>query len=176
MPQQFTILTIFLVIAIILFIGFAIFAVQGRKGPDDYHEIHDVGYKIRRYWFICLVVVLVGVLGATLPHLPYPMINKPAAGTKVTTVNVKGIQFGWMIQDVPIKAGEHILFRVTSEDVNHDFMVEDPKGNIIAQVQAMPQVTNNLYIVFPKPGTYTIRCGELCGLYHTDMLNTIEVS
>lgn len=175
MPQQYVILTIFLVIAVIIIAGFVISALQARKGPDDYHDIHVKGYRIRRYWFIFLLVLLVGTLGATLPHLPYPMVTKPSAGTKVTTINVEAIQFGWMIDDTPIHAGEHIRFRVTSQDVNHGFMIEDPKGNIIAQVQAMPTVTNDLFVTFDKPGNYTIRCGELCGLYHTDMLSAIEV-
>lgn len=181
MPQQFVILIIFLAVAVLLAIGFIVSALQARKGPEDYHEIHVKGYRIRRYWFIFLIVVVVGGLGATLPHLPYPMVQKPASGTEVTTVDVTALQFGWIMNDPDgnkvksVKAHDHIQFRVTSDDVNHGFMIEDPKGNIVAQVQAMPEVTNDLYVTFDEPGTYTIRCGELCGLYHTDMLGQLTV-
>lgn len=175
MTQQFVILTIYLILAFLIAVAFIVTALQARKGPDDYEKIHHTGYRIRRYWFIFLLVVVVGGLGATLPHMPYPMVTKPASGTKVTTVNVHGMQFGWLIDDVPLRAHRPILFRVTSDDVNHDFMIENSQGEIIAQVQAMPTVTNDLYVTFDHPGTYTIRCGELCGLYHTDMLGSIEV-
>ncbi len=181
MPRQFVILIIFLVVSVLLALGFIISARQARRGPEDYEAIHDTGYRIRRYWFIFLIVVVVGALGATLPHMPYPMAQKPAEGTQVTTVDVTALQFGWMLNDEngdklkSVKAHDHIRFRVTSEDVNHGFMLEDSKGNIVAQVQAMPEVTNDLYFTFDEPGTYTIRCGELCGLYHTDMLGQIVV-
>lgn len=181
MPQQFVILIIFAVVAGLLATGFVLSALQARKGPEDYHEIHDKGYRIRRYWFIFLIVVVVGGLGATLPHLPYPMVQKPSAATPVTTVDVTAMQFGWQMSLAggdrleTLRTHDHIRFRVTSDDVNHGFMIEDPKGNIIGQVQAMPEVTNDLYFTFDEPGTYTIRCGELCGLYHTDMLGQIVV-
>lgn len=181
MPRQFVILIIFLVVSILLAFGFVVSAWQARRGPEDYEAIHDKGYRLRRYWFVFLIVVVVGALGATLPHMPYPMIQKPASGTEVTTVEVTAIQFGWMLNDTEgkaiqsVRAHDHIQFRVTSEDVNHGFLIENPKGDIIAQVQAMPEVTNDLYVTFDEPGTYTIRCGELCGLYHTDMLGQILV-
>lgn len=195
MPQQFVILILFLVVAVLLGAGFVISAVQARRGPDDYDGIHDTGHRLRRYWFVFLIVVVVGALGATLPHMPYPMVQKPAAGTEVTTVEVEGYQFGWglenevgdtwdinpnntdQVHDQPAVArvGDHVRFRVTSLDVNHGFLIENGQGNIIGQVQAMPGVTNSLYFRFDRPGVYTIRCGELCGIGHTDMHGVIRI-
>ncbi|MBS1849238.1 MAG: hypothetical protein JST73_13265 [Actinobacteria bacterium] len=175
MPQQFVILTILLVCAVLLAVGFVVTARLARKGPDDYEPIHDTGYRIRRYWFVFLMVVAAGGLGYSIPHMPYPMTRKPSASAPVTTVKVTAHQFSWDVQPVDIVAHRHIRFEVTSADVNHDFMIEDPQGNIVAQVQAMPTVTNSLYVTFDKPGQYLIRCGELCGLYHTSMIMPLVV-
>lgn len=186
MPQQYVILTIFLVAAVVVAAAFIVFGMLARKGPGDWHEIHDTGYRIRRYWFVALLVIVVGGLGATLPHMPFPMTQKPSASTPVDSVHVEAMQYAFLFGRGPgepdegtveVKAHQHIRFEVTSIDVNHDFVIEDSEGNIVAQVQAMPQETNSLYIVFDKPGLYSIRCGELCGLHHADMYqpDAIEV-
>ena len=45
----------------------------------------------------------------------------------------------------------------------------------LRQTQAMPGFTNVLLISFPKPGTYTLHCDELCGPGHPFMKGTITV-
>ncbi len=72
--------------------------------------------------------------------------------------------------------GRVVRFEVTSADVNHDFGIYDPHGEIVGQVQAMPGFTNVLVMRFDQPGSYTIRCLELCGQYHHLMVRGFEVT
>jgi hypothetical protein len=52
----------------------------------------------------------------------------------------------------------------------------DPEGHIVGQVQAMPGYTNVLVMRFDRPGSYQIRCLELCGQYHHIMVRGFEVT
>lgn len=176
MAREYIVGYIFVACAAALLIGFTITAILARRGPDEYEPIHDKGYLVSRYWFIGLMAIAVVTLGATLPFMPYPLTSAPGDSASVTVVQVTARQWEWKIEPAELKVNQHIKFEVTSIDVNHDFAIYDSDGNILAQVQAMPTVTNDLYYTFHKPGTYTIRCLELCGLYHTSMLSSIKVT
>jgi cytochrome c oxidase subunit 2 len=168
---------LFLACLIVLAAGFITVAVTARRGPDDYEEITHTGYRIRRYWFVGLMVIGLVALGLTLPHMPYPLARQVSANTPVTVVHVRGEQWQWKISPSKVPAHRTIEFKVTSADVNHGFSVIDPNDNeIVANVQAMPGYTNRLYVSFHHPGTYLVRCLELCGLYHTSMLSQITVT
>ncbi len=69
----------------------------------------------------------------------------------------------------------HIIFDVTSADVNHGFGIYDPQGTLLGQVQAMPNYTNHLPFYFSRIGRYTIRCLEYCGIGHPAMLAVFRV-
>lgn len=174
MPPEYIIGYVMLAAIVVLGAGFIYTALAARKGPDDYERIHHTGYVVRKYWFVSLMCLGFIAFGFTLPHMPNAMFRKPAGKSMV--VNVTGQQWAWNINPGTIPAGQSVEFRVTSHDVNHGFGIFDSNGNIVGQVQAMPGFTNDLYFTFKKPGTYTIRCLELCGLYHTAMVSSITVT
>jgi cytochrome c oxidase subunit 2 len=175
MPPEYTTGYVMLAAIVVLGAGFLFTALSARKGPDDYELIHHNGYLFRRYWFVGLMCLGLMSFGFTLPHMPVPMFRKPA-GQVSTVVNVTGEQWSWTLQPSTVTAGQSVEFRVTSHDVNHGFGIFNSNGNIVGQVQAMPGFTNDLYYTFDKPGTYTIRCLELCGLYHTAMVSSLTVA
>lgn len=176
MAPEYIVGYVFLAALVILGGGFFFTAISARHGPEDYEPIHHTGYVVRKYWFIGLMVVGLAALGFTIPQMPYPITSKPSAGTHITVVQVTGEQWDWQIAPSTLHAGQPVEFKVTSKDVNHDFTIFNSDDQVVAQVQAMPSVTNDLYLTFTKPGTYTIRCLELCGLYHTSMLAQIKVT
>jgi cytochrome c oxidase subunit 2 len=177
MPPQQVAGYLFLACLVVLGAGFIIVGFSARKGPDDFDKIVHTGYKVRRWWFICLMIIGLIALGFTLPRLPYPLDRKPTAGTPVTVVHVTGQQWDWTITPDTVPANHEIEFEVTSRDVNHGFSVYSPTTNeIVANVQAMPGYVNDLYVTFTKPGVYMVRCLELCGLYHTSMISQITVT
>jgi cytochrome c oxidase subunit 2 len=91
-------------------------------------------------------------------------------------VTVTGGQFFWSLQPNRVTAGEPLRFDVTSVDVNHGFGLYDPRGHLIGSVQAMPGYHNELDLTLGRPGVYTIRCLEFCGLNHSTMESTFTVT
>ena len=75
-----------------------------------------------------------------------------------------------------IPAGETVVFNVTSIDVYHNFGLPDFK----LKIDAIPGRYNTLWIVAPPldgatERRYTIRCYEMCGMGHTEMVATLIV-
>ncbi|MGH9205753.1 MAG: cupredoxin domain-containing protein, partial [Acidimicrobiales bacterium] len=175
MPPEYIIGYVMLAAIVALGAGFIFTAINARKGPDDYEPIHHSGYAVRRYWFVGLMCIGLTAFGFTLPHMPNPFFRKPIPNDAMV-VNVTGQQWSWTLTPDTIPANRDVVFRVTSDDVNHGFGIFNPNGNIVGQVQAMPGYTNSLYYKFSNSGTYTIRCLELCGLYHTAMVSSLTVT
>ncbi len=73
-----------------------------------------------------------------------------------------------------IPAGKAVVFNVTSIDVYHNFGLPDFK----MKIDAIPGRYNTLWIVAPPldgatERRYTIRCYEMCGMGHTEMVATL---
>ena len=129
-------------------------------------------YAIRGRWLAGLLVALLAAFALSLAFFPY--ISATAALAPALRVPVLAEQYSFeMPAHLPL--GKPIIFEVTSRDVNHDFGIYDPAGRLLAQVQAMPDYTNYLRVVFHKPGRYTARCLEYCGIGHALMQNIFTV-
>jgi len=70
-----------------------------------------------------------------------------------------------------LPAGRDIEFRVTSLDVIHSFWPYE----LAVKADAVPGIENIAYARLRKPGTFKIRCAELCGLWHGYMFDTGRV-
>jgi cytochrome c oxidase subunit 2 len=77
--------------------------------------------------------------------------------------------------DPVLPAGKLVKFEVTAKDVNHNFAIYNSAGKLIAQVQAMPDYTNDLYYTFDEPGRYYVLCLEYCGIAHHSMSVEFDV-
>jgi cytochrome c oxidase subunit 2 len=126
-------------------------------------------YRGGLFWGLTALGIVITV--ATLRPWPY---NASAEGDAVT-VTATGSQWYWEIkpQDVPV--GRPVIFKVTSNDVNHGFGVYDAQGTILFQTQSMPGYVNEVRYTFTKPGTYRVLCMEYCGLVHHSMIDEIRV-
>lgn len=163
--------TLFFVFLIAL--AFAFVYGESRK-LKEYEPIQKKGYKIRKYYFLCLVAILGFASAISLSRLPYHSHNV-LAKENAKVVDVTGMQFSWQLSDENFVVGEPVQFRVTSKDVTHGFGLYDTKMKIIAQTQAMPEYTNTLAVTFQKPGTYKILCLEYCSTGHHLMMKDIVV-
>jgi cytochrome c oxidase subunit 2 len=167
---QIAIGAVFAVLALLLAGGFLMIGVQA--GSDVSAErVHRVGYWLRKRWLALLVVIGVLVVGLSLFDLPYA--SGGSAGRAI--VKVTGGQFFWSLAPDSVPAGARVRFDVTSVDVNHGFGLYDPHGHLIGSVQAMPGYHNKLDLTLSEPGTYRIRCLELCGLNHATMEGSFMV-
>src|SRR5579884_53764 len=161
---------VFGVLALVLASAFVVIGIQAGS-EIGFQRVHDVGYWIRKRWLALLLVVGVVVVGSTLLDLPYS--SGSDAGR--TLVRVTAGQFFWSLIPDSIAAGARVRFDVTSVDVNHGFGLYDPRGHLIGSVQAMPGYHNTLDLTLDEPGTYRIRCLELCGVNHSTMEATFQV-
>lgn len=164
------IITILLSIVIILVFLFIVLNSGSRKA---YENIQKRGYRIRNFYFLILLSVLIGFTFITIDDLPFERPKALAADPK--PVDVTAMQFGWELSTTEFKVGEPIEFRVTSKDVNHGFGIYDKDMKLVAQTQAMPEYINKVYHTFKEPGTYKILCMEYCGLAHHLMIGEITV-
>ena len=121
------------------------------------------------FWFLVVLGVIVTFLSLrTWPH-------EATVTADTTTLNVTGSMWSWDIEKKAVLAGKPVVFRVSSNDVNHGFGVADAEGKLLFQTQAMPGYINQVQYTFSNPGTYQILCLEYCGLAHHSMRDEIKV-
>lgn len=130
--------------------------------------------KRESYWGLAVVAFLVVVLGATIVQIPYWSDNSDASTPQ--RVEITGRQFAWTIDPVRVKTDLKTKIEVHSADVSHAIGIYDPDETLIKQVNAAPGVTQQIVMTFDKPGTYTVRCMEFCGVDHHLMENELEVT
>lgn len=167
---QIAILVIFLVAALAFAALFVVVALKSRRDVP-LERVRDVGYRLRKPWLIGLGTTLALVLAALAFFIPSSAAESPEA----TEVRVVGGQFYWSLSPDTFRRGEHVVFDVTSADVNHGFGLYDPDGQLIGSVQAMPGYHNRLAVTLEQAGRYTIACFEYCGLDHHVMIRELEV-
>jgi cytochrome c oxidase subunit 2 len=167
---QIAVLAIFLVIALAFGALFVVVALRSRR-EVELEQVRNVGYRLRKPWLIGLGATLAAVLAALAFFIP----ASAAEGPEATEVRVVGGQFYWSLSPDTFRRGEHVVFDVTSADVNHGFGLYDPDGRLIGSVQAMPGYHNRLAVTLEHAGRYTIACFEYCGLDHHVMIRELEV-
>lgn len=119
---------------------------------------------------------LIVPMGAGAGEGPNP-IWKPAANVKPLVVQVIGQQWRWTYRYPGYKGVEtarlvlpvdtQIQFNVTSLDVIHSFWAYQ----LGVKADANPMVNNVAYTKTFHTGKITVRCDELCGLWHGAMYN-----
>ena len=148
-----------------------VIANSGRAA--DPSQVEKGAYAVRRWWFVALLVLGVGVTWATLRPFPIPDQRAPTHTPQV--VDAVGYQWYWELSSDRLDAGVPVEFRVTSADVNHGFAIYGPHGRLVTQTQAMPGITNRLIYTFTQSGKYRVLCLEYCGLAHHGMSLEFDV-
>jgi cytochrome c oxidase subunit II len=72
---------------------------------------------------------------------------------------------GFESQQLALPAGQLVELHVTSLDVVHSFWAYQ----IGVKADAMPGMDDVAYVTAYHPGTFDIRCSEVCGLWHSQM-------
>ncbi len=169
--ESSTVFKIFIAVAGIAIVLITWLGNYRSNEPLPQSEVAAKGYAIRRYWFWFTLIVAVLVFAITIPGFPY---SKAAAAPNATHYSVVAQQYGFRLpQTVPLNTT--VVFDVTSKDVNHGFGIYAPDGRVVSQVQAMPDYVNHLAVHFTKPGHYTVRCLEYCGIAHAAMQGGFDV-
>ena len=141
----------------------------GKKRNVDTKELSER----EKTWFGVVVLMLVGLLFATIFFTPY---SRGAGPGDTFLVPVNAQQFAFVVKKTTLPAGKPVTFALTSPDVNHAFAVFDSKHTFLFQVQVIPGKTQYYRWTFDKPGTYTIECFEYCGVGHDSMSGQFTVA
>jgi cytochrome c oxidase subunit 2 len=99
----------------------------------------------------------------------------PHGSKAALPIQVIGQQWAWTFRfptysafetrQLELPLGKLIAFHVTSLDVTHSFWAYE----LGVKADAVPGVDNVAYVTPRKLGLFTIRCAELCGLWHGHM-------
>jgi cytochrome c oxidase subunit II len=172
--------TLFVSLAIV---AVALFVSRSRLPSQASTAATSTVYRIRSVYFVIILGVAFTSLAFTLPMTPYP--KKFSERTPGVVVKVIGETWSWTLtpgsaaasagDNLILPAGKLVEFEVSSKDVNHNFAIYNAAGELIAQVQAMPDYTNRLFYTFDVPGHYYVLCLEYCGVAHHAMNTEFDV-
>ncbi len=150
----------------------AFLLLRSTRGPRKPALDSERVERAENGWFVLVAVSLIVLLLVTYDSVPW---RAEAQGDR-QIVTVTGQQFGFTFDPPgPYRAGHQIEFRLTSKDVNHAFALFSPRGALIDQAQMLPGKTVRLLVTLLRPGTYSVRCFEFCGIGHAEMEAKIVV-
>jgi cytochrome c oxidase subunit II len=126
------------------------------------------------------LVLVVSAHGAGGGQGPNP-VALPAGYRQALQVQVIGQQWNWTYRfpgyggletaHLELPADQLVEFHVTSLDVTHSFWAYE----LGVKADAVPGVDNIAFVHPHRLGSFSIRCAELCGLWHGHMFQTGEV-
>lgn len=166
---DYNVLYIVLVAAGLMFFGWIFLSTRPAQRAKPARVDAWMGREVA--WFAVVVVILVGSIAATIGHTPW----SASAAADRQVVEVTGVQYGFNFSTTTMRVGRQVEFHLKATDVNHGFAVFDPDGTFVAQAQMVPDYDTVLRLTFTKPGTYTVRCFEYCGIGHAAMVGEFKV-
>jgi cytochrome c oxidase subunit 2 len=184
------------IIAVLLYFVYAIVVWRARPGDDSDGAPIYGNTKVQLAWIVGTTVIvlwlfvfgtveLVVPAGAGAGEGPSPIWTLAGKQTASWTpgandmlqVQVIGQQWTWTYRypqfggmestDLMLPVDTPVTFHVTSLDVIHSFWAYQ----LGVKADANPQVDNVAYVTPKALGSVTVRCNELCGIWHGAMFN-----
>jgi cytochrome c oxidase subunit II len=183
-------------IAVILYFIYAMVVWRARPGDDSDGVPIYGNTKVQATWIIGTSAIvlflavfgtieLVGPAGAGAGEGPSPIWTLAGKQSSTWTpgtntmlqVQVIGQQWVWTYRypqfggmessELMLPVGTPVTFHVTSLDVIHEFWAYQ----LGVKADANPGVDNVAYTMPKTMGSVTVRCNELCGIWHGAMFN-----
>jgi len=168
-----------------VYFSYALIVWRHRAGDDEDGPAIHGNTRVQATWItVSSVIVLAAFVFGTV-QLVVPQgagagegaqpIWKPSGNTLQVQVIAQQWKFtyrypqfgGFETTDLVLPVGEWVEFHVTSIDVIHSFWAYQ----LGVKADANPGVDNVAYTKINNTGTITVRCDELCGLWHGAMYN-----
>ena len=111
-----------------------------------------------------IAVLAVLTLGVSSPR-------KAAAAESPRVIEITAKRFGFTPNQITLKKGETVRFRLTSEDVTHGFFLRPLK----VDEEIAPGKTTEVTVTPQAAGTFSLICDHFCGVNHGNMKMTIVV-
>jgi cytochrome c oxidase subunit 2 len=170
---------------VVIFFIYSLWAFRARGEEGDGAPIKTNGQVIV-LWLATTSVIVIGLAawgayellpgqnGAGGGMGPSP-IFKPVGASSALPVQVIGQQWLWTFRyptyggvessTLAIPVHRYVALHVTSLDVTHSFWAY----KLGVKADAVPGADNIAYVNANDTGSFTIRCAELCGLWHGHM-------
>jgi cytochrome c oxidase subunit II len=181
-----------IVLLVLIYFAYSLVVFRARgDGLEDGAPIHGHG-PTQTSWLIVTSVIVLGLAfwgsytlvvsahGAGGGQGPNP-VALPADYKQSLQVQVLGQQWNWTYRwpgyggietvHLELPVGTDVELHVTSLDVTHSFWAYE----LGVKADAVPGVDNIAFVHPVKLGTFSIRCSELCGLWHGHMFQTGQV-
>lgn len=166
----------FLFALVVVFMLYSIFAFRSEPGDlSDGQHIHG-NTKLEITWTVIplIIVAVMGYIGVVT------LRDVTASSPDEMVVEVTGSQWSWRFDypeqgltstELVLPVNQPIRFEITSTDVIHDLWVPEFR----VKQDAVPGAVNLLRVTPTVVGNYKVRCAELCGLRHSQMLADVRV-
>jgi cytochrome c oxidase subunit II len=170
---------------VLTYFGYALIVWHHREGDDeDGPPIHG-NTRISAIWITLTSAIVLGLFVFGTVQLVVPQgagagegaspIWKPSGSTLQVQVIAQQWKFtyrypqfgGFETTDLVLPVGQWVQFNVTSIDVIHSFWAYQ----LGVKADANPDVNNVAYTKINHTGSITVRCAELCGLWHGAMFD-----
>lgn len=181
-----------ILLLVLVFFGYALVAFrQPGTAIEDGPPIRG-NNRIQLIWLLATAVFVValavwgsytlvesarGAGGGQGPSAP----NPPKGNPPRVPIQVIAQQWAWTYRypsygdfetrQLMLPVNKVVEFHVTSLDVTHSFWAY----RLGVKADAVPGVDNIAFVTARKTGSFTIRCAELCGLWHGHMYGTGHV-
>jgi cytochrome c oxidase subunit 2 len=174
-----------IVLLVFVFFIYALTAFRARGTDEDGPPIKG-DRRVIAVWLAASVTTVLflagwgsyelfpGETGAGGGAGPHPIFT-PAGAKYALPIQVIGQQWAWTFRypsyggveslQLALPVGRLVAFHVTSLDVTHSFWAY----KLGVKADAVPGNDNIAYVQAKATGTFTVRCAELCGLWHGHM-------
>jgi len=177
---------------VIIFMAYSVIVWRHREGDDEDGPALFGHARIQATWITVTAVIVLFLAGFGTYEIAWPGFAGAGAGegpAPVWTPNngaplqVQVIAQQWRFTyrypqfggfetaDLVLPVGRPIQFNVTSLDVIHSFWAYQ----LGVKADANPGVNNVAYTTPQQTGNVTVRCAELCGLWHGAMFDNGKI-
>jgi len=161
-----------LVISVVLYSIFGWRQAKG-AGPSDESPAIRTSGPVTTIWVLVSSLLCVFLLIWGLGEMN--SLGPKASSAKPVVIDVVGNQWAWTFKypdsgnieshELVMPIDQPIIFHVTSVDVVHSFWIVQ----LGVKVDANPFRTTLAHVTPTNLGKFSVRCAELCGLYHAHM-------
>jgi len=171
------VLAAFILAIVIGALTYIIIKHRRRPGREEGSQVTG-NPRLEILWTVIPAGILVVVLVYSIRtmHSVYP-----SAGDREPDIEITAHQWWWEARysgseavtanEIHVPAERHLLLRITSADVIHDFWVP----RLARKIDATPGHPTYLWLQVDRPGIYRGSCNEFCGVGHAWMLIRIVV-
>jgi cytochrome c oxidase subunit II len=170
---------------VLIYFAYALLVWHHREGDEEDGPAIHGNTRISVIWITVSSVIVLGLFVFGTVQLIVPQgagagegaqpIWKPSGSTLQVQVIAQQWKFtyrypqfgGFETTDLVLPVGQWVQFNVTSIDVIHSFWAYQ----LGVKADANPDVNNVAYTKINHTGSITVRCAELCGLWHGAMFD-----